>query len=543
MPDRIAPAKALLALAQDGIVVDLDAQALPLEEGVVADGIRLQAGGERDRVGASGAGAPPRSQGARARQPSPRGSMSVEEPATLSATELLLHYRRRTLSPVEVAKDCLARARRWNDTVQAFCLIDEAGALAAARASESRWMKGEPCGLVDGVPATIKDLVVARGWVARRGSCSTAEAPPAGTDAPVTARLREGGAVLLGSTTTPEFGWKAVTDNPLGTVARNPWNLAMTPGGSSGGAAVAAALGMGALHVGTDGGGSIRIPAGFCGIVGLKPTFGRVPAWPLSPFGTVAHLGPMTRTVADAALMLTVICAQDVRDWHALPADGTDYRLGLDRGVAGLRIAASATLGCVEVQPEIRARFDDAVATLADLGARVRWVDPPVGRAGDIFARTWFPAATRLLEKLPPAARLRLDPGLVAMAEQGAGYGRAELQDAQLERGELGGAMQGFFAGHDLLVTPTTALAAFPVGREHPDHDGKRWVDWAGFSYPFNLTQQPAISVPAGLTSTGLPVGLQIVGPKYAEACVLRAAKAFESACPPAFPAAPLGGS
>ena len=467
--------------------------------------------------------------------------MSATDPATLSATELLAQYRRRTLSPVEVTLACLERIRRWNDTVHAFCSVDEEGALAAAHASESRWQRNEPCGLVDGVPTTIKDLVLTRGWVARRGSHTTAAHPPAVADAPATARLREGGAVLLGSTTTPEFGWKAVTDNPLGHVARNPWNIAMTPGGSSGGAAVAAALGMGALHVGTDGGGSIRIPAGFCGIVGLKPTFGRVPAWPLSPFGTVAHLGPMTRTIADAALMLTVISAPDARDWHALPADGADYRLGLNRGVAGLRVAASATLGFVEIVPDVRARFEEAVAALADLGAQVTWVDPPMGQPGSIFARTWFPAAARLLEKLPAELRSRLDPGLVAMAEQGAGYDRAEIQDAMLERGELGVAMQGFFADHDLLVTPTTALPAFPVGLEHPAQLGERWSDWAGFSYPFNLTQQPAITVPAGFTGEGLPVGLQIVGPKYAEALVLQAAGAFEAVCPQPMPAAPLG--
>ena len=343
--------------------------------------------------------------------------MPVSDPAVLSASELLRRYRRKSLSPVEVTGACLARIARWNDAVGAFCIVDEDGAIAAARAAEARWLRGEPCGLVDGVPVTIKDLVLTRGWTARRGSHTTAVHPPAASDAPATARLREGGAVLLGSTTTPEFGWKAVTDNPLGHVARNPWNLARTPGGSSGGAAVAAALGMGALHVGTDGGGSIRIPASFCGIVGLKPTFGRVPAWPLSPFGTVAHLGPMARTVEDAALMLTMISRPDQRDWHALPFEAADYRVGLGAGVAGLRIAASATLGSVELHPEVDAAFHAALEVLADLGAKVELVDPPVGQAGSIFARTWFPAAARLIEKLPPEARSRLDPGLAAMAE------------------------------------------------------------------------------------------------------------------------------
>ena len=468
--------------------------------------------------------------------------MAATDPATLSATALLRLYRRKELSPVEATEACLARIERWNDRVQAFCLIDGEAALAAARESEARWGRGEPLGLVDGVPATIKDLILTRGWTARRGSHTTVSHPPAAADAPAPARLREAGAVLLGSTTTPEFGWKAVTDNPLGHVARNPWDVSRTPGGSSGGAAVAAALGMGALHVGTDGGGSIRIPASFCGIVGLKPTFGRVPAWPLSPFGTVAHLGPMTRTVEDAALMLTVLSRPDMRDWTALPAAGTDYRIGLGGGLAGLRIAASLSLGFVEVHPEVAASFTAALMVLADLGARVELVDPPVGRPGSIFARTWFPAAARLLEKLPVDMQARLDPGFVAMAEQGARYSRAEIQDAMLERGELGVAMQGFLSDYDLLVTPSTALPAFAAGVEYPDPERpERWSEWATFSYPFNLTQQPAISVPCGFTSDGLPIGLQLVAAKYADALVLQAARAFEEACPQPMPEAPRG--
>jgi aspartyl-tRNA(Asn)/glutamyl-tRNA(Gln) amidotransferase subunit A len=469
--------------------------------------------------------------------------MPPTDPAFLPAAELVRRYRSGRLSPVEVAEACLARIARWNDAVHAFAFVDAEGARAAAAASEARWRRGSPCGLLDGVPVTVKDIVLVRGWTARRGSHATADHPPAAEDGPAPARLREAGAVLLGSTTTPEFGWKAVTDNPLGHVARNPWNLGLTPGGSSGGAAVAAALGMGALHVGTDGGGSIRIPASLTGIVGLKPTFGRVPAWPLSPFGTVAHVGPMTRTVEDAALMLTVIARPDRRDWHALPADHRDHRVGLNDGIAGLRVAASATLGFVETDPEVRHLFAAALDRLADLGAAVVEADPPVGQPAELFARTWFPAATRLVEKLPPEARARLDPGLLAVAEAGARYDRTELQDAQAERGELGVRLQGFFAAHDLLVTPSVAVPAFPVGLNHPAEGdgGRRWIDWAGFSYPFNLGQQPAISVPAGLTDAGLPVGLQIVGPKHADALVLRAARAFESAgdWPPALPDAP----
>ncbi|HKP65749.1 MAG TPA: amidase family protein, partial [Casimicrobiaceae bacterium] len=227
--------------------------------------------------------------------------------ALLSAVELLDGYRQKAFSPVDVARDCLTQIERHGAALNAFVHVDAEGALAAARASEGRWRRGAPAGALDGVPVTIKDLILTRGMPTRRGSKALDATGPWETDAPVTARLREAHAVILGKTSTPEMGWKAVTDSPLLGVARNPWKPAMTPGGSSGGAGIAAATGMGALHVGTDGGGSIRIPASFCGIFGLKPSFGRVPAWPLSPFGTVAHTGPMTRSVEDAAIMLNVI--------------------------------------------------------------------------------------------------------------------------------------------------------------------------------------------------------------------------------------------
>ncbi len=275
------------------------------------------------------------------------GDTVASDPATLSATELLRLYRQKQLSPLEVTRAALDRIARFDGAVNAFCLVDEERALADARAAEVRWQRGEPCGLVDGVPTTIKDLVLTEGWPTLRGSRAIDPDQPWDEDAPATARLREQGAILIGKTTTPEFGWKAVTDCALTGITRNPWDISKTPGGSSGGAAAACALGMGALHVGSDGGGSIRIPAGFTGIFGLKPSFGRVPAYPSSPFGTVSHLGPMTRTVADAALMLTVLAQPDSRDWFALPYDRRDYRIGLEQGARGLRIAFSPSLGYI----------------------------------------------------------------------------------------------------------------------------------------------------------------------------------------------------
>jgi aspartyl-tRNA(Asn)/glutamyl-tRNA(Gln) amidotransferase subunit A len=462
------------------------------------------------------------------------------DPAALSATELLRLYRARQLSPVEATRAVLARIERFDSVVNAFCLVDGDRALAAARASEARWQRGEPCGLVDGVATTIKDLVLTEGWPTLRGSLVVARDQPWAEDAPATARLREQGAVLIGKTATPEFGWKAVTDCALTGITRNPWNTSKTPGGSSGGAAVAAALGMGALHVGTDGGGSIRIPAGFTGIFGLKPSFGRVPAYPASPFGTLAHVGPITRSVSDAALMLNVLALPDRRDWFALPHDGRDYRVGLEDGVRGLRIAFSPTLGFVDVEPEITDLVARAAAVFEELGARVELVDPGFDDPTVIFAPLWYVGAASLLSNFTAEERARMDPGLQEIGEEGERTPLMDYLRAVDRRAQLGARMRRFHEAFDLLLTPTLPLAAFEAGRECPDPDRQpRWIHWAPFSNPFNLTQQPAASVPCGLTAAGLPVGLQIVGPMHADDLVLRAARAFESARPWSLPEAP----
>src|SRR3954467_674653 len=250
----------------------------------------------------------------------------------LSATDLLEAYRKHQLSPVEVTRAVLERIGDLNPVLNAFNVVSDA-AEKEAKASEARWMSGQPKGLLDGVPVSIKDIMLTKGWPTLRGAKTVDPAGPWNDDAPATARLREHGAVLLGKTTTPEFGWKGVTDSPLTGITRNPWDPKKTPGGSSGGAAAAVAAGMGPLAVGTDGGGSIRIPCSFTGLFGIKASFGRVPAWPPSPFGTVAHVGPMTRSVADAALMLSVMSLPDARDWHALPYEARDYRAGLEDGI------------------------------------------------------------------------------------------------------------------------------------------------------------------------------------------------------------------
>jgi aspartyl-tRNA(Asn)/glutamyl-tRNA(Gln) amidotransferase subunit A len=451
----------------------------------------------------------------------------------LSAVELLGLYRKKKVSPVEVTRAVLDRIEKLNPVLNAFCFLDSSSAIKSAKDSEKRWSKNEPKGLVDGIPTTIKDLLVTKGWPTLRGSRTVDPKGPWNDDAPAVARLREHGAVILGKTTTPEFGWKGVTDGPLTGITRNPWNPKMTPGGSSGGAAAAAASGMGALHIGTDGGGSIRIPSAFTGLFGHKPSFGRVPAWPLSPMGTVAHVGPMTRTVEDAALMMNVISMPDARDWHALPYDARDYRVGLNDGVKGLRIAFSEDLGYAKVDPEVLRIVKAAVKAFSDLGARVEAKDPGFEDCGPLFSAHWFPGAAMIVRNTHPAKRRLMDQGLLDTAKLGEKVSTAEYMAAVTKRGALGVHMNAFHEKYDLLLTPTLPLPAFKAGQEMASvMKEKRWTDWTPFTYPFNLTQQPAATIPCGLTKKGLPVGLQIVGPRYNDALVLRAARAFESVHP-----------
>src|SRR5438874_5223898 len=299
---------------------------------------------------------------------------SGSEIAFSSAEALAELYRRKALSPVEAAEILFARIEALQPKLNAFCILDRDGALAAARASEQRWRQGRPLGPLDGVPVTIKDLVPMRGFPTLRGSRLIDPAQDWAEDGPAVARLREAGAVILGKTTTPEFGWKAIGDSPLTGITRNPWNLERTPGGSSAGAAAACAAGIAPLHVGSDGAGSIRIPSCFTGIFGIKASFGRVPAHPPSAMGLLSNVGPMTRHVRDAALMLNVLARPDDRDPYALPFDDRDWLAGIEDGVHGWRIAYSPDLGYARVDPEIAAAAAAAARQFQALGASVEEV-------------------------------------------------------------------------------------------------------------------------------------------------------------------------
>ncbi|MEY2802934.1 MAG: Acylamidase [Pseudomonadota bacterium] len=460
-----------------------------------------------------------------------------------TALELLALYRSGAASPVEATQSILTDIERLNPRLLAYCLVDEAQALAGARASEARWHahrhSGAPVGALEGVPASIKDLILTRGWPTRRGSLGISPDQAWDIDAPAVARLREAGAVLLGKTTTPEYGCKGETNSPLTGFTRNPWNMAHTPGGSSGGAAAAVAAGLGPLALGTDGAGSVRIPAAFCGNVGLKPSFGRVPAYPLSPFGSVAHLGPHAMSVADAALLLQVIKQPDARDWTALPPDPNDDTLGLNDGIRGWRIAYSPTLGYARgVHPEIAAALDAVATTLQTLGAVVEAVDPGFEDPLDISTGLWFAGAWQVWRQLTPQQQEVADPDFRAQALIGQTYHADDLHTLHQRRGLLGSHMRQFMTRYDLLLTPSVAVPAFEVRPPGSvPMTPQAMLGWTPFSYPFNLTQQPAITVPCGLTSNGLPMGMQLVGPMFGDARVLRAARAYESTRPTLRPA------
>lgn len=456
---------------------------------------------------------------------------------SVTASQLLAMYRSGQTSPVEVTRAVLQRIEQVNGKLNAFCLVDAELAMASAKASEQRWQahrqQGKVIGALDGIPVSIKDLILTRGWPTLRGSRTVDPAQAWDVDAPVTARLREAGAVLLGKTNTPEMGCKGETNSPLHGITRNPWNLSRTPGGSSGGAAAAVAAGMGPLAVGTDGAGSVRIPAAFCGNVGIKPSFGRVPAFPLSPFGTVAHLGPHTMSVTDAALMMNVMSLPDARDWFSLPYHPIDYTVGLNDGLRGLRIAYSPTLGYATVDPDVAQRVEEAVKVLELLGAQVVQCDPGFADPLDIMTGIWFAVAHQVWSGMTPAQQAVTDPDFRAEAEIGARFNFGDVHQLTLRRAELGSSMRQFMQQYDLLVTPTLAVPAFearPAG--HSPVSAEQLLGWTPFSYPFNLTQQPAITIPCGLTSAGLPVGLQFVGPMFGDALVLRAARAYESVHP-----------
>lgn len=464
-----------------------------------------------------------------------------EEIAYLPASALIEAYRSGTLSPVEVARATLERIEAVNPRINAFTTVSAELAMAQAEAAEQRYREGNP-GPLAGVPVSIKDLTPTRGIRTARGSLIAPDWVPE-EDPPIVERLYGAGAVMLGKTNTPELGWKGDSGNRVFGPTFNPWRLERTAGGSSGGGAAAVAAGLGPLSQGSDGAGSIRIPASFCGIFGFKQSFGLVPQWPPSAVGDLSHLGPITRTVTDAGLMLNAIAGADSRDrlsWSS----GIDYLRDLDGGIEGLRVAWSPTLGYADVADDVLAATEAAANRFTELGCPVERVDPPLENPAEILDVMWSAAMAGHFRGRLNAVGPLIDPGLLRVVERAQGLTGADLAAAQQRRNQYYAGMRAFMEQYDLLLTPTLPVTAFTAGLDEPD-DWQRAtlapLDWTPFTYPFNLTGTPAATVPCGFDRQGLPIGLQIVGRWHDDPLVLRAARAFERLMPWQEARPPLG--
>jgi aspartyl-tRNA(Asn)/glutamyl-tRNA(Gln) amidotransferase subunit A len=453
----------------------------------------------------------------------------------LSAIELRERYRRRELSPLEVTGLILERIGKLNPSLNAFLTVTVERALEDARAAERAYGgEGEP-GPLAGIPISIKDLTPTAGIRTTMGSLLYQDWIP-DEDGPFVERVNAAGAVMLGKTNTPEYGWKGDSGNRLIGPTHNPWKHGATAGGSSGGAAAAVAAGLGPLAQGSDGAGSIRIPSGFSGIFGLKPTLGLVAYYPASAVEVLSHLGPMTRTVRDAGLLLNVVGRQDDRDRYSYPTE-TDFVAACDGGISGLRVAWSPDLGYAPVDPEVRDITSRAAQRLSDLGAHVEEVDPGIADPWDTLDTIWLAAQAGRHKDDFDEVRELIDPGRIELVERGRKLTAVDLYNAHVQRTGLYHQWRRFFEDGrwDLLVTPQLPVTAFPAGDDHPGTiDGKpvNYLGWTAFTYPFNLTGQPAATVPCGFAANGLPVCLQFVGRWRDDATVLRAAAAYEEMAP-----------
>ena len=455
--------------------------------------------------------------------------------ATRPAYELAPLIRQKQVSPVELMQDVLDRIDRLEPKLNAMAYLDPDAAMAGAREAETALMRSAPLGRLHGLPVTIKDLADVAGMPTRSGT-RTSSAKPAPADTPFVERLRHAGAIPIGKTTTSEFGWTGVSTSPLTGVTHNPWQHGMNAGASSAGAGVAAAAGYGPLHQGSDGAGSIRMPAHFSGVYGLKPSFGRVPYAPLGVGDNTSHVGPLSRTVMDAAIMLEVMAGPHHLDHTTLEAWPAPYGARLHEGIAGRRVAFSADLGHATVDKEVADLVRRSAESFASqAGFTLHDVVPDWGPTGPELARRFWSAHLTRLERLLPDHADDMDPGLVACIQAGGTTTMPEYQDLRTRKHAYIAAIHSFFEDWDFLITPAVSVAAFPVPAIRPPHWPSHdwdWMSWAEFSYPFNMSWNPAASVPCGFTASGLPVGLQIVGRRHDDLGVLQASAAFEAALP-----------
>ncbi|MEO8117714.1 MAG: amidase [Rhodoferax sp.] len=446
----------------------------------------------------------------------------------LGAHALTTAYRRRELSPVEVTQSVLAHMDRWEPHIHATYLLRPDVAMAQARASEARWLRGDPCGPLDGVPVTIKENIATRGDPMPLGTLAT-KLTPASANAPPAARLLEAGAVLLCKTTMPDYGMLSSGLSSFHPLSRNPWDLSKTPGGSSAGGAAAAAAGYGPLHIGTDIGGSLRLPAGWCGIFSLKPSLGRIP---IDPPYTGRAAGPMTRTVADAALMMQVLSLPDARDSMSLPYQAVAWEQ-FDRGVdilRGLKIGLLMEAGCgLAVEPEVRAAIERAAQLFERAGAIVEPMSAFMTAAMlDGMDHAWRMRSHMDLSALSAAKKARVLPYIQQWADSAAGMSGpqtfAAFSQFHATRVACVRACQPF----DYVISPTSPMPAFAAELPSPTNDPLRPLEHIGFTVPYNMSEQPAASINCGYTRSGLPIGLQIAGQRFDDLGVLQVARVFE---------------
>ncbi len=460
--------------------------------------------------------------------------MDDETLAFTTATKLAELIRTKQISPVEVMEATLRRINALNGQVNAFANLGADRAMAQAKQAEAALMGRGPIGRLHGLPATIKDLAITKELPTEFGTLMLKGNQPT-EDTPFVTRLQDAGAIVIGKTTTSEYGWKGVSESPLTGITHNPWKHGYNAGASSAGAGAAAAAGFGHLHQGSDGAGSIRMPSHFCGVFGLKPSFGRVPAYPVSTGDYTSHSGPMSRSVADAALMLEVMAGPHPLDHTTLEAWPADYTGRLAEGVKGKRIAYSPDLGHARVDPDVAALVKAAVARFTELGAIVEEVPTPWAKDGPDLVRFFWPAhMARLAPKMKQWAN-QMDPGLVACIEAGVDVSVVDYLLWRERKMAYISAINHWFEDWDFLLTPAVSVAAFPADLLMPAHWPSHawdWVSWAEFSYPFNMSWNPAASVPCGFTAEGLPVGLQVVGRRFDDLGVLQAAAAFEAVQP-----------
>lgn len=450
------------------------------------------------------------------------------------AHQLVELVRSKALSPVEIVDAVLDRIGALEPQVNAFATVTADLARQSARDAESAVQRGDALGPLHGVPVTIKDLAATKGIPTQRGSHVFAGAVP-NEDAPFVERLKAAGAIVIGKSTTSELGWSGLSRSPLTGYTHNPWKHGYQAGASSCGAAAAAAAGYGPLHQGTDAAGSIRIPSHFCGVFGLKPTYGRVPLVPVGNLDYTSHAGPITRDVRDAALMLKVMAGAHPEDHTSLEGEPADYERALGASLRGKRIAFSRNLGHARMDPEVLAAVESAVAVFRSLGAVVEEVTPEWGAEGPELIRFFWPALMSLFARHLPDFENRMDPALIACIKDGLKLTTSQYQVTREAKLAYCSRIGRWFKDWDLLLTPSASTAAFPVELVQPPHWPQHpwdWLSWAEFSYPFNFTGNPAASVPCGFTAEGLPVGLQIVGRRFDEVGVLQAAFAFEQERP-----------